>query len=124
MSEPDGRWPRSVYGVGDEPDPRFTFANERTFLAWVRTGLGFLTAGVALVALSSYAPQRNWEVHVAAGVLISCGAASGVIALRRWMRNERAMRIGVPLPSSLGLPLLTGALVVVALLAVLLLVPS
>ncbi|MGM7411321.1 YidH family protein, partial [Acinetobacter baumannii] len=23
--------------VGEEPDPRFTLANERTFLAWTRT---------------------------------------------------------------------------------------
>jgi putative membrane protein len=29
----------SLHEVGSEPDPRFTFANERTFLAWARTGL-------------------------------------------------------------------------------------
>ena len=45
------RWPGWVYDEGEEPDPRFSFANERTFLAWVRTSLGLLAAGVALQAL-------------------------------------------------------------------------
>ena len=30
---------------GEEPDYRFTLANERTFLAWVRTALGLLAGG-------------------------------------------------------------------------------
>lgn len=42
----DKRWPRSVFGVGDEPDARFTFANERTFLAWIRTSLALLAGAV------------------------------------------------------------------------------
>ncbi|WP_143342795.1 YidH family protein, partial [Crossiella equi] len=46
-----GRWPERVYGVGEEPDPRFTLANERTFLAWIRTSLGLMAAGVAVEAL-------------------------------------------------------------------------
>ena len=45
------RFPRSVYARGSEPDPRFSLANERTFLAWVRTSLALLAAGVALEAL-------------------------------------------------------------------------
>ena len=48
MSAPE-RWPRWVYGGGAEPDPRFSFANERTFLAWIRTALALL-AGSAIVA--------------------------------------------------------------------------
>ncbi|MBM4509720.1 DUF202 domain-containing protein, partial [Rhodococcus hoagii] len=31
---------------GEDPDPRFTLANERTYLAWVRTGLGLIAAAV------------------------------------------------------------------------------
>ncbi len=44
------RWPGWVYDEGSEPDPRFSFANERTLLAWVRTGLALLAGGVALHA--------------------------------------------------------------------------
>ena len=33
---------------GEEPDPRFTLANERTFLAWVRTALALVAAGIGL----------------------------------------------------------------------------
>ena len=51
MAAGDRRVPRRVYGVGDEPDVRFSLANERTFLAWVRTSLALLAAGVALEAL-------------------------------------------------------------------------
>ncbi|MVA75430.1 DUF202 domain-containing protein [Auraticoccus sp. F435] len=118
---PDRRWPRSIFGVGEEPDPRFSFANERTFLAWIRTGLGFLTAGVALVTVSELVPGRDWATHLAAGALILCGVLSGVAALARWMRSEQALRLGRPLPSSPMMPVLTGALVVVALVALLLL---
>lgn len=113
------RWPPSVYGVGHDPDPRFSLANERTFLAWIRTGLGFLTAGVALSALSTLDPGRGWEIHLASGLLVACGVIAGVIALRRWWRNERAMRLNAPLPSTAGLLLLTGGLILVAAVALL-----
>jgi uncharacterized membrane protein YidH (DUF202 family) len=50
-----------VYGVGEEPDARFSFANERTMLAWVRTALGLLAAAVVLdaVPLSMAEPVRR-----------------------------------------------------------------
>jgi hypothetical protein len=32
-----------------EPDYRFTYANERTFLAWVRTSVALIGVGVAAV---------------------------------------------------------------------------
>jgi len=35
--------------VGEEPDPRFTLADERAFLAWMRTSLALLAAGRAIV---------------------------------------------------------------------------
>ena len=60
-SDPDRRWPRQVYAVGTEPDPRFSFANERTFLAWIRTALGFLAAGVAIAAVARLAGPVGWR---------------------------------------------------------------
>jgi len=109
----DRRWPRGVYGVGEDPDPRFSFANERTFLAWIRTALGFLAAGVAVAAVARLNARTGVEVQVAALLLIACGLVSGVGALSQWMRNERAMRLGGPLPSSPLLPVLTVMVVVV-----------
>lgn len=116
----DRRWPRSVYGVGSEPDARFSFANERTFLAWIRTGLGFLTAGVAIAALKDLNPQLTWEAVAAALVLIVCGVVTGVAAFARWMRSERSIRRGTPLGGSAMMPVLSVAIVAVAVIAVLL----
>ncbi|WP_041583188.1 YidH family protein [Xylanimonas cellulosilytica] len=44
------RFPASVYGQGSEPDARFSLANERTFLAWIRTSLALMAGGVAALA--------------------------------------------------------------------------
>ncbi|GAA1526516.1 YidH family protein [Nocardioides humi] len=103
------RRPRSVYDVGDEPDPRFTFANERTFLAWIRTALALMAAGVALDSLASALPEtpRRWL----AAALVLAGVAGCVLAWLRWTANERALRESRPLP---GLP---AALVLAALVA-------
>lgn len=106
-----------MYGVGQEPDARFTFANERTFLAWIRTSLGFLTAGLALGALAQYAPEAHSQAHLAAIVLTVCGVLCAALAILRWARHERALRLSRPLPSTLAMPLLTLALVAVAAIA-------
>ena len=114
----DHRWPRAVYGVGTEPDPRFSFANERTFLAWIRTALGFVAAGVAVAAVAKLNDALGLEVRLAALVLVVCGLASSMAALVQWIRNERALRLNRPLPSSLLLPYLTAAIVAVAVVAI------
>jgi putative membrane protein len=106
----DGRGPlaRLLLPGGEEPDPRFTLANERTFLAWMRTALAFLAGGIALAALplSDMPPEVRRAVAVVllcAGVLIAVGAAV------RWARVERAMRHARPLPVPLIVPVLAGA---------------
>ena len=103
--------------MGSEPDPRFTFANERTFLAWIRTSLGFLAAGVAIAAVARLAGPLGLETRVGAIVLIVCGLVCGISAFRRWMINEQAMRLGHPLPSTPMLLVLTGIVGGVALVA-------
>ena len=89
------RFPRWVYGVGVDPDPRFSLANERTFLAWVRTSLALSAAGIALEALSL--PVHPGFRRVAALLLIVLGILAAVQAWRRWGRIERAVRCGEPL---------------------------
>ena len=113
----DRRWPRRVYAAGSEPDPRFTFANERTFLAWIRTGLGFLAAGVAIAAVARWTDRLGLEIRIASAVLVLCGLACGIGAFRRWMANERAMRLNEPLPSSPLLVVLTAIVAAIAIVA-------
>jgi putative membrane protein len=112
----DRRWPRQVYDVGDEPDPRFSFANERTFLAWIRTGLALLVVGVALEGLAVPASDGARLILVVTVVLL--GAVSSAGAYLRWARAERALRQSRPLPSPTLAPLLGFGLVVVGVFVV------
>lgn len=88
-----------VEQVGSDPDVRFSYANERTFLAWNRTALALIAAGLAIVSLL---PDFEWDWGARAiGVpLIALGAILSYTSYRRWEGNERAMRTGAPLPPS------------------------
>jgi putative membrane protein len=120
MSGVTTRQPRWVYDVGDDPDPRFSLANERTFLAWVRTALAMLAGGVALNALD--VPHTDWIRGFLVVLLIGVGGLVCLFALVRWARIERAMRRREPLPSfGLGI-VMTVALLLVAVLLVAVLV--
>lgn len=103
---------------GTEPDPRFTLANERTFLAWIRTSLALLAGGVGLEAFAGNVFPPAVRLTAATG-LLACGAAVAALAGFRWLRVERAMRQKEPLPLSPMAPVLAGigALGALALLA-------
>lgn len=116
------RFPASVYSVGDEPDPRFSLANERTFLAGIRTALALLAGGVALEALEL--PIERHLRLAAALVLVVLGAAAPVAAWLGWARGERAMREGRPLPAPVTFPVLVGGVAVAGVLVLLGLVLS
>jgi putative membrane protein len=113
-AEPDARRPRSVYGVGRDPDVRFSLANERTALAWVRTGLSLVAGGVALTTLATIA-DLPWVLEVIALVACLAGGALAASALFSWRRVERALREDRPLPAPAALPWLVGGVVVLAL---------
>ena len=93
----DRRFPRRVYAAGQEPDPRFSLANERTFLAWMRTSLALLAAGVALEALDL--PIAEGLRLASALVFVALGILAPVQAWTGWVSTERAMRESRPLPS-------------------------
>jgi putative membrane protein len=94
---------------GDDPDYRFTLANERTFLAWVRTALSLLAGAVAVVQLLP--PFRIAGARTVLGVLLALlGVATAIFAYVRWAANERAMRTSRRLAYSVALPLLSAAL--------------
>ena len=98
------RFPNSVYSRGTEPDPRFTLANERTFLAWVSVGLGLLSVGVGL---ESRALDVQPALRLAASlILVLGGIACPIQAWFGWARIETALREQRPLPSSIMVALL------------------
>jgi len=102
--------------VGTEPDVRFSFANERTFLAWNRTALALIAAGLAVTTLLPELELR-WGRRLIGVPLIALGAVLAYTSYRRWEDNERAMRLGEPLPRS-NLPrILAAGIAIAALLA-------
>jgi len=82
--------------VGTTPDYRFSLANERTFLAWLRTGLALLGGGLAVV---QFLPP-GWLRFALATALLVLGGAVAIRAIDHWTRSERAMRQGRDLPPS------------------------
>ncbi|VVJ20050.1 Uncharacterised protein [Amycolatopsis camponoti] len=106
---------------GTEPDYRFTLANERTFLAWLRTALGLLAGGVAVHQL---VPASATAGAVLAGLCVVLAAALAATAYPRWRRVQIAMRAGEPLPRSLMIVALTGGLLALTVAAAVLLVVS
>ncbi|WP_457149249.1 YidH family protein [Mycobacterium sp. URHB0021] len=100
-----------------DPDYRFTLANERTFLAWIRTGLALIAGGVVVVQLVpafGYPGLRH-------GLGIALCAAGGILsalAVVRWRRVQTAMRRGGDLPPSTMPVVLGAAILVMALLMV------
>ena len=85
---------------GTEPDARFTFANERTFLAWARTALALVVAGLGIVQLLPPFPGVSAGRHLLGIPLIVLGAVLAVAAYVEWGRSQRALRRGEPLPRS------------------------
>ena len=85
---------------GTEPDPRFTFANERTFLAWSRTALALVVAGLGIVQLLPPFPGVPAGRHLLGVPLIALGAVLAVVAYAEWVRNQHALRRGEPMPKS------------------------
>lgn len=100
--------PRSLR-EGSDPDPRFTLANERTFLAWIRTALGVIAAAVALEAFAGDVLVPGLRTAFAC-VLLVVAAILAVAAVVRWLGVERAMRSGSALPLPWAAFLLAGLL--------------
>ena len=84
--------------VGSDPDYRFTLANERTFLAWLRTGLALLAGAVALASLVHDFGPRPFRIAITV-LLLALALVVTIGAYVRWDRTERALRENRPLPS-------------------------
>ena len=95
------RWfvPEKTPLVGQTPDYRFSLANERTFLAWIRTGLALIAGGLACAQFLRPLPVAHLREIIAAALLL-LGAVVALRAVDHWARTERAMRTGADLPAS------------------------
>ena len=102
---------RSLDEIGRPPDPRFTFANERTFLAWNRTALALIAAGLGAAQFLHLTPPALRLV--VALPLIILGAVIAVASYRQWRACERAMRLGEPLRYTSLPRVLAGAIAVI-----------
>lgn len=114
---------RPVDALSSEPDYRFTLANERTFLAWIRTALALDAGGLAVIQLLP--PFRIPGAREAIGVaLVVLGTIVAAASYRRWAAHERAMRLDEPLAET-RLPLVLAIGVgIVSLVAVILLLAA
>ena len=97
--------PGRILGGGTEPDPRFTLANERTFLAWIRTSLALLAGGVAVEAFMTELFDPGLRKALAV-LLLVLALLIVVGSFFRWLNVERSMRRKDPLPLPWIAPLL------------------
>jgi putative membrane protein len=107
-------------------DPRIYFAAERTFLAWIRTGLGLMGVGFAVSRFGLFLREmRGSETHtpvhssglsVVSGVaLVALGVIVNLSAVAHHVRTVRELKEGSWLPgrissSAVALSLLLAAL--------------
>jgi putative membrane protein len=107
-----GRLERRLEQTGTQPDPRFTFANERTFLAWNRTALALIAAGLAA------AQFLHFNLHglrlIIAVPLIVLGAVLAIASYVHWQDSERAMRLRQPVRYSWMPRVLTAGIALIA----------
>jgi putative membrane protein len=109
--------PREVRQLGHTPDYRFSLANERTFLAWIRTGLALVAGGLAAAQFLPPLPVQHLREAIAIALLV-LGGAVAIRAVDHWARSELAMRLGQDLPASrfpalLAITVAVGALLLV-----------
>ncbi len=105
--------------VVPEPDYRFTYANERTFLAWVRTSVALIGVGVAAAQFLPPLDVPGGRRAVGTAFIV-LGAGLCLVARRQWSCNDRAMRHGAPLPRSALVPAATVGVVLLAVTVVVL----
>jgi len=89
---------RPSHDMGHDPDYRFSLANERTFLAWIRTALALNAGGLAVAGLLPQFAGLGRDLLAVA--LIGLGTVISVQSVIRWAKNEEAMRVDAPLPPS------------------------
>lgn len=83
---------------GVDVDVRFLLANERTLLAWIRTGLTLIAGGIAIAFISTDTTYGS----VAGIGAIGFGGLLALIGYVRYFIGDRAIREGVLPPTGAG----------------------
>jgi putative membrane protein len=116
-------WTQRILPGGTDPDPNLSLANERTFLAWIRTSLGLIALGVGVATFVSTQLDRGLAVLLSAGLIVIGGAIAAASWLR-WLAVERALRDrrGIPSPRmgpalAFGVSLMAAVAIVAVILA-------
>lgn len=108
-----------THATPSEPDVRFTYANERTFLAWIRTSLALIATGVAAAELLPKLDEPYGRRTLGLPLIV-LGAYVAIASYRQWQLNEHAMRAGQPLPRSQMPTVLAVGIAVMAVVAIVL----
>jgi len=109
------RWISKLTEIGDDPDPRFTLANERTFLAWIRTSLALIATGVGI---ATFVPElrADWLRPLIACTFIVLGIVCSATAFNQWLTRETALRQRKSLPAPVLAPVLAYGAAIIAVL--------
>ncbi|MFU0882026.1 YidH family protein [Kluyvera cryocrescens] len=110
-THPRGKW----WLAGKAPDYRFTLANERTFLAWIRTALALMAGAVGIEQFSPQLSSAELRTGIST-LLLLAASAMGFMAWRRWRQNEYAMRLDSNLPYTRALIILAALMILLAIL--------
>lgn len=78
-------------------DYRFTLANERTFLAWIRTALAFMAGGIGIDQLAADLAPAVYRIGLVIGMSLTA-AGLAWYGYRRWAANESAIGANLALP--------------------------
>lgn len=113
MNDPVGQ--SSITPVAREPDPRFTLANERTFLAWIRTSAALLVTALAMDAIPTLSLDSATK-HYLVMTMMALSILSACYSVLRWQQVQMALRKNSYLPHPLMVPVIALAMTIVALL--------
>jgi putative membrane protein len=123
VSQPDPSGPAASGVDRSHPDYRFSLANERTFLAWVRTALALLAAGIGVVNLPAGFSSSAGR-HILGVLLVVLGLFAAIGSYTRWRANNKAIAQGSPLPRSNSMPIVAGGVTVVGVIALILVIAN
>lgn len=94
---------KNLRNIGTNPDPRFTLANERTFLAWIRTSMALILGAIVVATLLPEVAMLSSLVTPLAVALSVLGGSLAIWSWFRWRRTEAALRLGQSPPLTIAL---------------------